>query len=297
MNLGVLGGPYTELWAICVWTMIASRFQIKIQSQCHLAILPPPPPPAPSPQAGFNIITQIHVHVFHCCLMMAKEKGETYNYIYETKQFLLFINSSLAALVCNYALIRVKGYKTHWTMATEVFISAAFLSRSSASWACMHAMSAASTSTQSGKGHTVDPALKTRPNPKQWHRVLHEQNCNLQCLRKTHHTFQTSSVLSWNNFKILPFCKVKLKLFTKLKEVQFGSSWHFKIQKIWNLLPKELQELIMCLFAYLTSTLFFIKLNTATNFEFIGGSILISQHIMSARQHTLSCHHSTCSSI
>jgi len=157
-----------------------------------------------------------------------------------------------------------------------VFISAAFLSRSSTNWACMHALSAASTSTQSGKGHNVDPALKARPKPKQWHRVLREQNCNLQPQRKTHHAFQTSSVLSWNNFKILAFCKVKLKLL----------SLNFRIQKIWNLLPKELQELIMCLFAYLISTLFFNKLNSATNFYFSEGSILMSQCIMFARQHT-----------
>ena len=99
-------------------------------------------------------------------------------------------------------------------------------------------------------------------------------------------SIQQSNVLSWNNFKILAFCKVKLKLFTKWKEVQFGSSLNFRIQKTWNLVPKELQELTMCLFAYLTSTLFFNKLNTATNFELNEGSILMSQCIMFARQNT-----------
>ena len=58
---------------------------------------------------ALNVITQIHVHVLHCCLMMAKQKGETFNYIYKTKQFLLFINSSLAALVCNYCSHQSKG--------------------------------------------------------------------------------------------------------------------------------------------------------------------------------------------
>ena len=126
--------------------------------------------------------------------------------------------------------VRVKGYKTHWTTATEVFISAAFLSRSSASWTCRRALSASSTSTRSRRGHNVDPALETRPKPKQWQRVLHGKNYNLQPQRKTHHAYHASSVLFWNKFKILAFCKLKLKMFVNWKQVQFGSSLNFQIQ-------------------------------------------------------------------
>jgi hypothetical protein len=69
-----------------------------------------------------------------------------------------------------------------------------------------------------------------------------------------------------------------------------GSSiWvKFEFQNSENMksIAKRVKELIMCLFAYLASTLFFNKLNTATNFEFNKGSILILQGTMFARHHT-----------